>query len=577
MAKNNPIQNDKWPAGVPARISGYEQPLFSVLDSAAQTYPDKTFTIYSGAKKSYAQVQRTANKVANYLTDCGVKKGDRVAIFLPNIPHFPAVFFGVLKIGAVSVLCNPLYTRYELNYQLKDCGAKAVFCMDHPEFYPTAVKAVQGTDVETVIICGVKSYLPPVKAFFGGLLGKIPKAEDYNPGHVFFDKVIKNASPELPQVDINPDEDLAVLMYTAGTTGKPKGASLTHSNINFVHGVVDEWARIEHEPGSKAEKLRRGGFHCFSGLVPWYHVFGITTCLLYACNTGSKVICIPDPRAGKTLFGDAVEFVEKYKVTLMSAVPTMFVAMTNNKLADSVDTSSLLCSPSGGAALAAEVAKNFESKFGGYILEGYGLSETSGIACINPSDKNHRKFGTVGFPVCNTDVKILDIEKGLTEFPQGEDGEIAISGPQIMKGYWNHPEEDEKVFRLIDNQKYFLTGDIGHIDNEGYVVITDRKKDMILTGGFSVYPAEVEDALFSHPKVALAAVIGEPDLKSGETVKAFIQLKPGEESSEQEILDFCRERLSRYKCPRKVEFRSELPTSIIGKVLRRVLREENAK
>jgi len=575
MMKENRRHSDRWPADVPYEISGYKKPVYSVLDNSAREYPKQICTIYNGATRTYEQVLDTANRVANFLISRKIQKGDRVAIFLPNLPHYPAVFFGILKAGAVCVTCNPLYTAKELNFQLKDCGAKAVFCMDHPQFYPTTVKALEETDIETVVICNVKSYLPPAKAFFGNILGKIPRAGKYASGHLFFDNEIKKASQKQSGVDIDPTEDLAMIIYTGGTTGRPKGASLTHANINFTHMVVDEWARLKHEPGSKREKARRGGFHCFMGVLPWYHIFGLTTCMMWACNTGSRLVCIPDPRAGDPPFSDVLQSLEKYKVTLLSAVPTIFVAMTNHPMIGQIDMTSLVACPSGGAPLAVETAKQFEANTGETILEGYGLSECGGIACINPSNTAYRKFGSVGFPVCNTNVKIVDLETGLEELPQGEDGEIAISGPQIMKGYWNHPEENEKVFRDLENRQYFLTGDIGHIDEEGYVVITDRKKDMILVGGFNVYPAEVEEVLFAHPKVALAAVVGKPDSKRSEKVKAFIQLKPGEKVSEDEILNFCKERLTGYKRPRSVEIRNELPTSIVGKVLRRILREEN--
>jgi long-chain acyl-CoA synthetase len=253
------------------------------------------------------------------------------------------------------------------------------------------------------------------------------------------------------------------------------------------------------------------------------------------------------------------------------------VAFSNHPLLDKFDLSSMEACGSGGAPLPVEVAKEFEARTQSIIFEGYGLSETSPVACLNPCNTQNRKFGSVGFPIPNTDVKILDIETGLTELPQGEDGEIAISGPQIMTGYWNKPEENETVFREIEGRRFFLTGDIGHMDEEGYFIITDRKKDLILVGGFNCYPREVEETLYTHPKVANAAVIGIPDPKSGEAVKAYIQLVPGEEATEEEILEFCREKLTGYKRPRTVEFRDELPTSVIGKVLRRVLRDEELK
>ena len=571
---SKPWHGSKWPQGVPHDIHGFEKPLFSVLDDAARDFPDKVYTIFNDGNRTFHQVRDTANRVANFLAARGIKKGDRVAIFLPNLPHYPAIYFGILKAGAVCVTCNPVYTSSELNYQLKDAGAKAVFCMDHPQFYPTTAKAIEGTDVETVVICGVKSYLPTIKAILGGLLGKIPKAEQYESGHLFFDDAIAAADPEPPTVDINPTEDLALIIYTGGTTGLPKGAALTHANFMFDLMATYEWVRIPHETDAPPEPLRRDGFHCYLGVLPWYHSFGMTVVMLMSCFTASRLVCIPDPRAGDPPFTEVLKAVQKYKTTAMIAVPTIYVAFSNHPLLDRYDLSSMAACGSGGAPLPVEVAKDFEGRTGSIIFEGYGLSETSPVACLNPCNTEDRKFGSVGFPISNTDVKILDLETGLTELPQGEDGEIAISGPQVMTGYWNKPDENKAVFREIDGRRYFLTGDIGHMDDEGYFIITDRKKDLILVGGFNCYPREVEEVLYTHPKVANAAVIGVPDPKSGEAVKAFIQLVSGETATEEDIIEFCRERLTGYKRPRTVEFRDELPTSVIGKVLRRVLRDE---
>jgi long-chain acyl-CoA synthetase len=269
--------------------------------------------------------------------------------------------------------------------------------------------------------------------------------------------------------------------------------------------------------------------------------------------------------------------VQKYKPTLMPAVPTIFVAFTNHKFLDQFDLTSLMGCFSGGAPLPPEVCKQFEDKTGAVIFEGYGLSETAPVATCNPTDKARRKIGSIGFPVPGTDIKILDIESGTTELPRGEDGEIAICGPQVMKGYWNRPEETENVFREINGKRYFLTGDIGHIDEDGYILVTDRKKDLVIVGGFNVYPRDVEDILFQHPKVELAAVIGAPDEKSGEVVKAFVQLKPGETATEEEFFEFCKEKMAGYKRPKKIEFRESLPVSNVGKVLRRVLKDEERK
>ena len=569
-----PWHGKKWPEGVPFEISDYEKPLFTLLDDAAKTYPDQVYTIFNDATRTYAQVKDTADRIADFLVSKGIQKGDRVAIFLPNLPHYPAIFFGILKVGAVCVTCNPIYTAGELNYQLKDAGAKAVFCMDHPQFYPTTVEAIKGTDVKTVVVCGVKSYLPWIKGFLGGLLGKIPKAGNYQAGHLFFDEIVASAQPAAPSVDVDPVNDLALIIYTGGTTGVPKGAALTHANFYYDLQAADEWIRVPHEPGGPPEKQRHGGFHTYLGVLPWYHSFGLTCALLSSCSTGNKLICIPDPRAGDPPFTEVLKAVQKYRPTFMPAVPTIFVAFTNHKLIDQFDLTSLMGCFSGGAPLPPEVCKQFEDKTGSVIFEGYGLSETAPIASVNPTNTQNRKIGSIGFPLPGTDIKVVDIDTGLTELPQGEDGEIAISGPQVMQGYWNKPKENEAVFREIDGKRYFLTGDIGHFDEEGYILITDRKKDMIIVGGFNVYPRDVEDILFTHPKVALAAVVGVPDAKSGEIVKAFIQLKPGETATEEEIMTFCKENMAGYKRPRVIEFRNEVPVSNVGKILRRVLRDE---
>jgi long-chain acyl-CoA synthetase len=569
-----PWPTPNWPEGVPFEVSDYEKPLFTVLDEAARDYPDQVYTVFNDATRTFAQVKDTADRIAHFLHAKGIRKGDRVAIFLPNLPHYPAIYFGILKAGAVCVTCNPLYTPAELNYQLKDAGAKALFCMDHPQFYPTTEKAVQGTEVETVVICNVKSYLPWLKGFLGGLLGKIPQAPQHAPGHLMFDDVVGSAQPSPPTVDINPSEDLALIIYTGGTTGVPKGAALTHSNFFYDLRALDAWARFEYAPGQPREGIRKGGYHCYLGVLPWYHSFGMTVAMLSACASASRLICVPDPRAGDPPFTEVLKVVQKQRPTLMPAVPTIFVAFTNHPLLDQYDLTSLMGCFSGGAPLPPEVCKQFEDKTGAIIFEGYGLSETAPVATSNPTFRETRKIGSIGFPMPGTDVKILNVETSEVEVPRGEDGEVAICGPQVMKGYWNKPAETAEVFREIDGRRYFLTGDIGHIDEDGYLIITDRKKDMILVGGFNVYPREVEDILFTHPKVELAAVVGVPDAKSGETVKAFIKIKEGESCTEEEIVAFCKENMAGYKRPKLIEFRDEIPTSNVGKVLRRVLRDE---
>jgi len=564
----------KWPEGVPYEISGYEKPLFSILDEAAKDYPDQTYTLFNDASRTFAQVKDTADRIAHFLASRGIKPGDRVAIFLPNLPHYPAIFFGILKAGGVCVTCNPLYQAAELNFQLNDSGTKAVFVMDHPEFYATAVKAVQSSPVETVVICNVKSYLPKFKAFLGDLLGKIPKAAHHEPGHLMFDDAVKSARPVPPEVEVDPVNREALVLYTGGTTGVPKGACLSHANLLSNVMSTEQWARIPQGPKEELNPIEKGGAHTYLGVLPWYHSFGLTLCMLTSCINASRLVCIPDPRAGNPPFTDVLKSIEKYKITIVVAVPTIYSAFVNHPLLDKFDLSSIIGCGSGAAPLPVEVIKQFEEKTGAIIFEGYGLTETSPVITLNPTNREQRKIGSVGLHYLSVDIKMVDLETGLQELPQGQDGEIAVSGPQVMLGYWNKPEANKEVFREIEGNRYFLTGDIGHFDEEGFVIITDRKKDMIIVGGFNAYPKEIEEELYTHPKVALAAVIGVPDPKSGEAVKAFIQLKPGEEATEEEFMQFCHEKLPGYKRPKYIEFRESLPTSVVGKVLRRVLRDE---
>ena len=277
--ERKPWHGPKWPQGVPHDVSGYEKPLFSILDDSARDYPDATYTIFQDATRTFTQVKDTADRVAHFLTSRGIQKGDRVAIFLPNLPHYVEIFFGILRAGGVCVTCNPMYKVSELNFQLKDSGAKAVFVMDHPLFYPTAVQALDGTEVQTVVICNVKSYLPKVKGFLGSLLGKVPKAESHQPDHVLYDDIVTSPS-RAPNPNIDPLEDGAVILYTGGTTGVPKGASLSHANLMSNIMSIQEWVRVVEEAGKPGQQIEKGGAHTYLGVLPWYHSFGLTLVML---------------------------------------------------------------------------------------------------------------------------------------------------------------------------------------------------------------------------------------------------------------------------------------------------------
>lgn len=564
----------KWPEGVPWDIQVPDVPLFELLEETVRSYGDLTYTIFQDSSRTFRQVNEMANMVANFLVSKGVRKGDRVAIFLPNLPQYPILFFGVLKSGATCVTCNPMYTAGELNFQLRDSGARGVFVMDHPQFYSTACKAVEGTQVEFVVYCNVKPFLPTLKGFLGGLLGKIPKAGAYQPGHISLEQALSGQSSSPPRVSMDPKEDLALILYTGGTTGVPKGACLTHSNFMANVLALEEWMRVEPAPGEKPRKLEKGGKHCFMGVLPWYHSYGLTLTMLSAVRLAARLVCVPDPRAGNPPFTEVLRLIEHHKATLLHAVPTLYSVLVNHPLVKKFDLSSIVACASGAAPLPVELARQFEEKTGAVIFEGYGLSETSPVTHVNPTNRKDRKFGSIGLPIPGTDIKILDVDTGTKELPLGEDGEIAVSGPQVMKGYWNRPEENELVFRVMDGKRFFLTGDIGHMDEEGFTVITDRKKDMIDVGGLKAYPREIEEVLYGHPKVANVAVVGVPDEKSGQAVKAFIQLKPGQTATAEEIIEYCRDKMAGYKRPRYVEFREALPMTTVGKILRRQLRDE---
>ncbi|MFW9995285.1 MAG: long-chain fatty acid--CoA ligase, partial [Candidatus Odinarchaeota archaeon] len=531
--------------------------------------------------QTYAQTQESANRIANFLaTEVGIQKGERVAIFMPNVPHYPVVFFGILKAGGVAVTCNPLYKASELNFQLKDSGAKVVFCFDHHSFTPNCYEAVKGTEVKKVVVCSAKTFLPKVKAVLGGLLGKIPKSPYYEEGiTAFYDDIIANFEPEPPKlVGTNPKEDLALILYTGGTTGVPKGAMLTHSNLYSNVMQIDEWAQLIPKEGGSPRKFIHGE-EVFIGALPWYHSYGLTLTMLASVKSAGKLVPVADPRAGKYPLSAVLEAVHKYRGTILHAVPTIYAGIVNHPEVEKYDLTSIKACGSGAAPLPPEVATKFEAITGATLFEGYGLTETSPMTHANPALKELRKFGSVGFPIPDTYVKIVDLETGNKEMPFGEVGEIALSGPQVMKGYWNKPEATAEVFRTLNGQRFFLTGDIGRLDEEGYTVITDRKKDMINVSGMKAYPREIEDKLYEHPKVKLVAAVGLPreDDPSNEYVKVYIVLKEGETATAKEIIDWCTDRMAGYKRPKEVEFRNELPLTAVGKVLRRVLQEEEKK
>jgi long-chain acyl-CoA synthetase len=430
----------RWPETVKKSLDYPDEPLFALLDNVAAKTPDAPSTVYSGLSHSFAEVKDHADRIANFLVSKGIGKGDKVAIFMPNVPMYPPVFFGILKTGATVVTCNPSYKMNELNFQLKDSGAKAVFVFDHEVFTPTSYEAIKGTYVEVHVLCNIKSFLPKVKAVLGGILGKIPKGKSYEEGTVFYDEIIEQFEPKAPDVSIKPKEDLALILYTGGTTGVPKGAMLTHHNLYSNVIQIDEWVQLEPEGGGTPERLKPGE-DVYVGALPWYHSYGLTLTMVASYLLGNKLVCIPDPRAGKPPMSDLLAEIQKTKGTILHCVPALYAGMVNNPDIGKYDLSTLRACGSGAAPLPPELAKNFEAATGATLFEGYGLTETSPMTHANPSLRSTRKFGSIGVPISDTYSIIVDIATGKKVLKQGETGEIAVSGPQVMAGYWNQPDE----------------------------------------------------------------------------------------------------------------------------------------
>jgi len=495
------------------------------------------------------------NRLANALAGLGVKKGDRVAIYTANAPQYVISYYAILKIGAVIVPINPLYVAHEVEHQVKDAGAETIIVMSR--FYPIVQKVRSHTPLKRVIVTNIKEYFPPVIKLLFTLL-KEKKGGDrvvVAPGDYEWGELLANASADKPKVATS-SEETAVLLYTGGTTGVSKGAELSHRNIVANAIQCRYWFGIKDGEEGKEVILTA---------LPLFHSFGMTTCMNFGIYVAGALILIPNPRDLK----DVLTNIAHHKPTVFPGVPTMYVAINNSPLTAQYDLSSIKACLSGGAGLPMEVAKRFKEIAGANLVEGYGLSETSPVVTANPVFGDNR-VGTIGVPVPDTDIKIMDIDTGSKEMPTGESGEVVVKGPQVMKGYWNRP--DETAIAMRDG--WFYTGDIGIMDADGYITIVDRKKDMIIAGGFNIYPRDVEEVIYQHPKVQEVVVAGLPDLYRGETVKAYVILKPGETATAEDIMEFCKGKLAKFKVPTSVEFRDTLPKSMVGKILRRILVEE---
>ena len=548
---------ERYDEGVPQNIDYPEVPLFHFLEESARMYPDTPCTIFKGAKISYREMNAITDRLAAGLASVGIKKGDRVGIFIPNTPQFVMAYFAILKIGGIVVATNPMYSPREIKHQANDAGVEVMIVMSN--FY-TRIKAVQPeTKIRTLIVTNIKETLPPITAFLFTLLKenkggfRIELAE----GDIWMQDLIDQFKPEdRPKVDIGPDDD-ALFQYSGGTTGIPKAAIALHRNLVANTLQIRKWM-----PTCK------DGEEVFLMSIPLYHVYGMVAGMNFALVAGASLVMIPDARDIK----DNLENLQKYKATIFPAVPTLYNAINNwpDVVAGKYDLSSIKACISGSAPLMRETKDKFEAITGGVVFEGYGLSEAPTASHCNPL-LGENITGSIGMPLPDVDAQIVSLDDEVTVLPPGEIGELVIKGPQVFKGYHNMPTETNNALR----DGWLYTGDIASMDEKGYFYIVDRKKELIKPGGFQVWPREVEEVISDHPQVFEVGVAGIPDPKRGETVKAWVVLQPGKSLSAEEIREWCKDKMAAYKIPTQIEFRDELPKTTVGKILRRELVREH--
>ncbi|HKS26936.1 MAG TPA: long-chain fatty acid--CoA ligase [Pyrinomonadaceae bacterium] len=522
------------------------RPLHEILRVTAAEVPDKLATAFLGAHMTYGQIKEQAGRLATALLRLGIRQNDRVGIMLPNCPQYVVATFAILRLGAIVVNVNPLYTPREVLVVAEDSGMKAMLTLDL--LAPVTLAVRDKTGIENVIITSAAEYsaaaldCPTVE-------GTIRMAE----------LLAEVDEPDLPRVEINADEDVAVLQYTGGTTGVPKGAMLTHYNI-FANVIQTEaWAH---------RSLRRGE-DTYLLVIPYFHIYGFTVGMMSGTWQGAQQVLIPKYDVDALL-----NAIRDYSPTYFPAVPTIYISLLNHPKAVEYGVGKIRTFNSGSAPLPVEVIEQFERVTGGTLNEGYGLSEASPVT-HSTAMLARRKPGSIGLPLPDTDIKIVDLETGTREVGVGEEGELCIAGPQVMKGYWNREDETRIALRRDDTGRTWLyTGDVARMDEDGYSYIVQRKKDMIIVSGFNVYPSEVEGVLYTHPAVMEAGVIGIADAYRGEAVKAFVVLKPGASATSEELIEHCKSGLAEFKVPGEIVFRESLPKTAVGKILHRVLREE---
>jgi long-chain acyl-CoA synthetase len=547
-----------YPEEIPATLEYSTEPIQQYLINAAGRFPEKIALHFMGKEMTYQELYNEALTFASYLQGIGISKGDRVAIMLANTPQSVISYFGILLAGGIVVQTNPLYTERELEYQMKDSGAKAIITLDI--LYPRASKVMPQTDLQHIIVTAIKDYLPFPKNLVYPFIQKKQYGIVVNVKHQgnthLFKEIMKTKSKKLVEHSFNIEEDIALLQYTGGTTGSPKGVMLTHKNLVANSSMCSAWL-YKSKPGDES----------VLAVVPFFHVYGMTTILILTVMQANKMIILPKFDVETTL-----KTIQKQRPTLFPGAPTIYIGLLNHPDLDKYDLSSIHSCLSGSAALPVEVQQEFEERTGGKLVEGYGLTESSPVTHANFLWDRPRVKGSIGVPWPDTDARIVSLETGEL-MPIGEIGEIIIKGPQVMKGYWNRSAETAETIK----DGWLYTGDLGYMDEQGYFYVVDRKKDMIIAGGFNIYPREIEEVLYEHPAIKEVVAAGIPDPYRGETVKAYIVLKDGSTVTPDELNQFARKYLAAYKAPRLYEFREELPKTAIGKVLRRTLVEEEMK
>ncbi len=551
----------RWPAGIPKTLEYPRIPVERMLRETAAAHPDTVATVFFGSELTYRAIDDLADRFAAGLRKLGVRRGDRVGLVTPNSPGYIIAFFGIQRVGGVVVQTNPLYTPRELARLYSDAGATTVVCLDL--FVANVLRAKPDTPVRDVVVMDLRDFLPAPLATLYPIrrrsdlkkAGHWPLEIPEEPWvHRFRD--LLETPPERGKEPQDVDwEGVAVLQYTGGTTGTPKGAMLTHKCL-----VANAYQCASWVPGTTPGRERT------IVAIPMFHIYGLMVGLLVSVRLASTMALVPDPRDLKHL----LKVIDRVRPTLFPAVPTLYVALLGHPRLPRVNMRGIQACLSGAAPLPVEVRRRWEALTGGRLVEGYGLTEASTVVCANPLTKDGVVKEGVGIPFPDTEVRIVDLETGARELPLGEAGELLVRGPQLMKGYWNQPEETAETLR----DGWLHTGDIAKMDEDGYLYIVERKKDLIIASGFNVYPREIEEVLYLHPAVLEAAAVGVTDPYRGESVKAFVVLKPGATATDREIIAFCRERLASFKAPRQIEFREELPKSQIGKILRRALRDE---